>query len=118
MSIDIQDLDVQMISLSMPDAVTDDDDRDVGYVAIKGDIVAVVGTLAAGTGTTTLELNRRLPGGAKAVVGTVNVVTTGGTLMGSLANVAVSPGDVVILDVNAIGTTPTGANLWVLVRRA
>lgn len=107
----------EIVRLTIPGTVSAADDVVSVPVLITGRIIAVVGSLAAGTGTTTLELNVRAPGAAKAVVGTVNVATTGPALMASIANTTVNAGDELILDCNAAGTTPTGAGLLVLIQR-
>jgi len=89
--------------------------NDVGCVRVTkgGRIAKVFGAITAVTAT--LELNR-VRAGTKAVVGTVEA-TTSGVEMTSLANTTVNQGDYLAMDVNAIGTLPTGAVLTVHVEQ-
>lgn len=103
----------QIYRIQVGSAITAVDNVGCVRVTKGGRITKVYGAMAAVTAT--LELNR-VRAGTKAVVGTV-AATTSGVLMTSLDNTNVLEGDYLAMDVNAIGTLPTGATLTVHVEQ-
>ena len=96
-------------TLSQAGAIIVDDNVALVRVTHPGRITKVWG--AMGEVTATLELNVK-KAGTPAIVGTV-AATTSGVRMPTLANKVLAEGDYLAMNVNAIGTTPIGAELTV-----
>ena len=117
----ITNADLDQVTIDLPfDGVVSAVKHAIRRVPFRGTITNCVGTLLAGTGTTTLELNKLPAGvvGSEVVVGTVNAVKTVATAMAlTAANQPVDEGDYIGIDCTAAGTTPIGGNLAVTIKR-